>query len=107
MIVVIDLSRHDVSHPQMVKYSHWESGTIQYVVTVSSCRSAPRRSMTTAAPVRPAPPPMAPVPHKPAAASPMPHPGQQGPGMLGQIASTAVGVGIGSAVVRDLPLNTL
>ncbi|GAV05774.1 hypothetical protein RvY_15852 [Ramazzottius varieornatus] len=64
----------------------------------SPMSSAPRRSMTTAAPARAAPPPMAPVPHRPAPAAPMAAPAQQGPGMMGQIASTAIGVGIGSAV---------
>ncbi|XP_055339725.1 coiled-coil-helix-coiled-coil-helix domain-containing protein 2-like [Paramacrobiotus metropolitanus] len=57
---------------------------------------APRRSMTTAAPARPAAPP--PVPVNPAANAPMAYPAQRQPGMLGQIAGTAAGVAIGSAV---------
>lgn len=59
--------------------------------------------MTTAAPRPPPPPPTrAPVPVNPAANVPMTAGQQRGPGMMGQIASTAIGVGIGSAVVSLL-----
>jgi len=64
-----------------------------------SMSSAPRRNMSSSTPARqPAPPPQrAPVPVATAPAA-VGAPAAQGPGMMGQIASTAIGVGIGSAV---------
>jgi len=65
----------------------------------SPMSSAPRRTMTSAAPARPPPQQTAPVPVAPPASSPMAYgQPQRGPGMMGQIAATAAGVGIGSAI---------
>ncbi|KAK8204729.1 hypothetical protein IWZ01DRAFT_74667 [Phyllosticta capitalensis] len=72
--------------------------------------AAPRRSAPAPAPARPSAPAPAPQQHRPAsttAAPPtaqQPHPppqqaaGSQGPGIFGQMASTAAGVAVGSSI---------
>lgn len=60
----------------------------------------------SAAPSHPAPRQMQPVPTRPQQTAPSTHVQQpKQPGMFAQMATTAAGVAVGSAVVRFLPIN--
>lgn len=95
------------SYPKLPKHLlTFSSFRVPYSVIQASCllsRSAPRRTMTSSAPTQraAAPPQRQVVPAAAPPSAPMAAPAaSSGPGMMGQIASTAIGVGIGSAVVQ-------